>query len=363
MALHKSMAEALRLTRSGDLLEATAHIQEALGAGRSTSRPSPPFAEEADASVPQPMFLTASGWSGPEAAWRPAPQTGDIKEAGSFEERTFRCSQGQMAYWLYRPANAVQDAPLVVMLHGCTQSPQDFARGTGMNLLADELGFLVAYPAQSATANPQKCWNWFRPGDQQRDRGEPAQLAGITRQIIAENGVDPDRVYIAGLSAGGAAAAIMAAQYPDLYAAVGIHSGLACGAARDLPSALAAMQRGAAAPLGMRGQSFVPVIIIHGNRDATVNVANSGHIAAAATGAAADALEIRVEKGCSKSGRIYERTQSLNSTGAVMIERWTIEGLGHAWSGGQAAGSYTDPKGPDASRAMAEFFLAQSRSW
>ena len=361
MALNETMAEALRLTRSGNLMEATALLQAALGSGGT-------FSSKVAANVkpiwPERILLRAPGAVEPDPATRPAPQARQPDRDASFEERTCRTSQGPMIYWLYRPAKTAANPPLVVMLHGCTQSPQDFARGTGMNLLADELGFIVAYPQQSPSANPQRCWNWFRPGDQQRDRGEPAQLAGITRQIIADHGVDPDRVYIAGLSAGGAAAAIMAAQYPDLYAAVGIHSGLACGAARDLPSALAAMQRGGGAKrTGPGNQSFVPLITFHGDRDATVNEVNSRQIvAAAAASAAGKALTVRVEKGCSKSGRFYTRAQSVDSSGTALIEQWTIEGLGHAWSGGNGSGSYTDPGGPEASRAMIEFFLGRTRT-
>jgi len=360
MALNETMAEALRLTRSGNLMEATALLQAALGSGEPIS---PKSAANVRPIWPERALLGAPRAVGPDPAARPAPQARQPDRRASFEERTCRTSQGSMNYWLYRPANVAANAPLFVMLHGCTQSPQDFARGTGMNLLADERGFLVAYPQQNPAANPQKCWNWFRPGDQQRDRGEPAQLAAITRQIIADHGIDPERVYIAGLSAGGAAAAIMAAQYPDLYAAVGIHSGLACGSARDLPSALAAMQRGAGANRTESGNpSFVPLITFHGDRDATVSEVNSREIVAAAAAAAGKALTVRVEQGRSKSGRNYTRARSIDSSGTALIEQWTIDGLGHAWSGGNALGSYTDPSGPEASRAMMEFFLGLTRA-
>lgn len=360
MPLQKSMAEALRLTRSGNLLEATALIQTALGSATPLSPTTPKASGDVIPLVPERALLRAPGENEPRSPAKPTPQARETDARAKFEARTWRGGQGQMTYWLYRPAKAAANSPLVVMLHGCTQSPQDFARGTGMNMLADEQGFLVAYPQQSPAANPQKCWNWFRPGDQQRDRGEPAQLAGITHQIIADHAVDPDRVYIAGLSAGGATAAIMAEQYPDLFAAVGIHSGLACGAARDLPSALAAMQRGGA-PARHRPAShpFVPVITFHGNRDATVNEANSRQIVAAASATSPQALMVRAAKGCSKSGRFYAKAQHVDAQGTVMIEQWTIEGLGHAWSGGHASGSYTDPSGPDASRAMIEFFLTK----
>jgi poly(hydroxyalkanoate) depolymerase family esterase len=234
-----------------------------------------------------------------------------------------------------------------------------------MNTLAEEQSFLVAYPAQPASANAQKCWNWFNPGDQERDGGEPALIAGITRQIMRDYSVDSARIYVAGLSAGGAAAAIMGADYPDLYAAVGVHSGLACGAARDLPSAFAAMRRGAAGTL--RGPSSevmagdaartVPTIVFHADGDTTVHPSNSDHVLAQA-GTTAGKLTTTVEHGeVANGGRRFSRTLHADICGIAVLEQWTVHGGGHAWSGGSPEGSYTDPPGPDASRAMLRFFL------
>jgi poly(hydroxyalkanoate) depolymerase family esterase len=361
MALNSSMAEALRLTRSGNLMEATAMIQAALGAGDSVFTPPTGKAVGGLIDLLPDQGVWRAGAS-PEPRREATPSGVDSVDARArFEEQVYRGSEGSMSYRLYRPAQATAGMPLVVMLHGCTQSPEDFARGTGMNRLADEFGFLVAYPQQSQSANLQKCWNWFKPGDQQRDRGEPALLAGITRDVMATHDVDPSRVYVAGLSAGGAAAAIMAAEYPDIYAAVGIHSGLACGVARDLPSALAAMKRGGAAGTTRAKGRFVPVITFHGDRDATVHEVNSREIIAAASAAAGVPLDIRIQEGRSKSGRPFTQRSSVGPEGTVLIEQWTIGGSGHAWSGGDPAGSYTDPSGPEASREMVRFFLEQKR--
>jgi poly(hydroxyalkanoate) depolymerase family esterase len=290
-----------------------------------------------------------------------------IPDGARFETAIHAGAHGKRAFKLYVPSglHAGQPVPLVVMLHGCTQSPDDFAAGTQMNKLAEEQIFLVAYPAQPASANAQKCWNWFSPGDQERDSGEPALIAGITRQVMHDCAVDLARIYVAGLSAGGAAAAIMAATYPDLYAAIGVHSGLACGAARDLPSAFAAMRQGGAgtrrcssagATSSQIGRT-VPTIVFHADRDTTVHPDNSDYVLAQA-GATAGDLATTVERGqVPNGGRTFTRILHANDCGTAVLEQWTVHGGGHAWSGGSPEGSYTDPRGPDASREMLRFFL------
>jgi poly(hydroxyalkanoate) depolymerase family esterase len=303
-------------------------------------------------------------WTRPSPAPIPAP----LPDGAAFVTASFTNQAGTRSYKLYLPSGrAGERLPLVVMLHGCTQSPDDFAAGTRMNALAEEHGCLVAYPAQPAAANPSKCWNWFEPNDQQRGQGEPSLIAGITRQIIRDHSVDPSRVYVAGLSAGGAAAAILGATYSDLYAAIGVHSGLACGAASDLPSAFRAMRQGAA-PLERRagrvstnGEAarIVPTIVMHGDQDTTVHPRNGDEVIAQSR---APAIELRavVHRGQVPGGHAYSRAVYSDPAGRPLLEQWTIHGAGHAWAGGSPAGSYTDPRGPDAAREMLRFFLEHS---
>ncbi|MES2858618.1 MAG: PHB depolymerase family esterase, partial [Pseudomonadota bacterium] len=255
--------------------------------------------------------------------------------------------------------------PLLVMLHGCTQSPDDFAAGTRMNALADQHGLLVAYPAQSANANGSKCWNWFRPQDQSRGSGEPALIAGMTEQLLADVRADRSRVYVAGLSAGAAMAVVLGRTYPELYAAVGAHSGLPYAAAHDVGSALAAMKSGAQARRGAppaAAHRRVPTIVFHGDRDTTVSLANGALIVAQATGSVpAEVLETSQQAGTASGGRGYLRTEYRDASGKVLIEDWLVHGGGHAWMGGSTSGSYTDPQGPDASAEMLRFFLQHTR--
>jgi poly(hydroxyalkanoate) depolymerase family esterase len=428
---HADMLEAARFVQAGRLTEATALLQRLLGGGApapetASADPAgappagraprvidlaPETIEVTEQHRPAPPTTRALGTNGAAGSWPvggtaataqpplpealrgflerfdgggfeaglgglaepfPAPAPEPLPDGAKFLAGSYADQAGSRAYKLYVPSgHHGQALPLVVMLHGCTQSPDDFAAGTRMNLLAEEHTCLVAYPAQPSSANASKCWNWFSPGDQQRDRGEPSLIAGITRRIMADHPVDPARVYVAGLSAGGAAAAIMGAAYPDLYAAVGVHSGLAVGAASDLPSAFAAMRGGAAATAGGAARSpagrvpaegqrrIVPTIVFHGDRDTTVHPRNGDQVIAQARGTATAELQATatVQQGQAPGGRAYRRTLHADAGGRAVLEQWVVRGAGHAWSGGSLAGSYTDPQGPDASREMLRFFL------
>ena len=344
------MTEATRLTQAGDLRAATALIQSALGAAA-------PSATGAAAHTDQGEVIDVEArevWPAeqPESNRPAEPAVGEQFLAGSHTG-----AAGTRAYKLYVPPGyrQGQSLPLVLMLHGCSQDPDDFARGTGMNEAARAQGFFVLYPAQTQHANSSGCWNWFKHTHQRRGSGEPALLAGMTRQVMQQYGIDARRVYVAGLSAGGAMAAILGSCYPELFAAVGVHSGLPAGAASDLPSALAAMRSGAG-DIPAPALDSPPTIVFHGDRDATVHPRNGEQIAAARVGGAA------AQREHGSQGRAYTRDIYRDAQGRPRAEHWLVHGAGHAWSGGRAGGSYTDPQGPDASAEMLRFFFANPRA-
>ncbi len=360
---------ATRLVRGGKLMEATAAIQRALGIGAS---PGSPNADSETDAIEGSSRRVVGDARPARAAARALDKAGvaPSPERGRFVSHNYTNEAGTRAYKLYIPAGYDErPMPLVVMLHGCRQNPDDFAAGTRMNALADEHGLIVVYPAQANHANVSGCWNWFQSDDQHRDQGEPSLIAGITREVIATHHVDADRVYVAGLSAGGAMAAIMGTTYPDLYAATGVHSGLAYAAAQDLPSAFAAMRGDPVQRPSRRGRHssarFPRTIVFHGDSDTTVHPSNGHHVIAqgaapdektATRGNAASGAWVKVERG-EVRGRTYTRTAHLNGAGKTIMEHWVVHGAGHAWSGGSASGSFTDAKGPDASREMIRFFL------
>ena len=294
----------------------------------------------------------------------PATAPPDVPDGAQFIDGVYRNHAGTRSYKLYIPSSYHGQAmPLVVMLHGCTQNPDDFAAGTQMNALAEEKECFVVYPAQTQGANSSRCWNWFNALDQQRDQGEPSLIAGIAQQVIDEYPVNEREVFVAGLSAGGAMAVIVGTLYPDLFAAVGVHSGLPFASAQDLPSALAAMKGGAMPnPKRQAPAGGVPIIVFHGDRDTTVNLRNGDELIAQGVRSQAGGKAARAAStdGSVPNGHRYTRTTHSQADGSPLGEHWVIHGAGHAWSGGSNNGSYTDGKGPDASREMLRFFKTVS---
>jgi len=404
------MEGATRLTRAGKVKEATAAIQRALGFGAGAAAPAAgktpsawqPAAEsdgdviDVEARViDEPMVVDApigrplSGDTTEETepgVFNFAPMQTPVREApaaappsqadvdpGRFIDGSFTNAAGTRPYKLFVPSGSSSTPrPMVVMLHGCKQNPADFAAGTHMNEIAQSRGWIVLYPGQQKTANQMGCWNWFQEADQQRGRGEPSIIADMARQVATEQGADMSRIYVAGLSAGGAMAAIMATTYPELFAAAGIHSGLPHAAANDLVSALQAMKKGpsSASARAASGQErvVVPTIVFHGDRDTTVHPCNGEEVIARARFSSSQAAmasnsgRVESQHGQVPGGHAYTRKIHRDERGVCDAEHWVIHGAGHAWSGGSATGSYTDPKGPDASAEMLRFFEEHPRA-
>lgn len=356
--------KAAQLTRLVRRLDAVRRIRRVLGLADASAPQSQPSVAPAAEPVPAPRH--AAPIEVPVAP-RPVPST----RPASFTEHVFQFDDTAYAYRLYLPGTVDNGAlpppplPVVVLLHGCKQDAADFAQGTAMNALAEQKKCIVLYPEQLSTANPMRCWNWFEPTHQDKGSGEPAMIAALTRQVLQRHNADPARVYIAGLSAGGAMATLVAGLYPELFAALGVHSGVPTGAARDVLSALRAMRVGArrGAPADEKGGA-IPTIVFHGSADKTVHPDNGDQItdaALAALGATGLALEKiqRTEKSRADpdNRRSTHRTVYSTADGKSWVEHWSVESGPHAWSGGSTAGSFTDPQGPGASLAMLEFFL------
>jgi poly(hydroxyalkanoate) depolymerase family esterase len=366
-----AMGEALALVRKSNLAEATALLRKALS-GEEVSRRSDPEARlelppgstlAPPARRPLGEVLRALRARNPmlpdqvEAPEAPeAPPAHDFGER--FASRTYRGPAGSLNYRLYVPADhRERDLALLLMLHGCTQNPEDFALGTRMNDLADEFGLIVAYPHQPRRANASGCWNWFDRRHQNRGSGEPAKLAGLAQTLAREFGVRKERVFAAGLSAGGAMAEVLAATYSDVFDAVGVHSGLPYKSAVDVPSAFAAMKGSEAVDSlpEVANDGGCRKIVFHGGADATVHPANSERMLEQAQGGPKplerSALDWRTDV-----GRV-RRTILKNAEGRPVVEHWFVEDGGHAWFGGDRRGTYTQSVGLDASRVMVRFFL------
>jgi len=366
--IEQALAKAGLDTHSGPTQSVLETIRKALEAAR-IAQTAPARAADEDSNTIDVDARVVADEAQPEAA--PTERTATPSH-GRFLRLQYSGTGGKRAYKLYVPAHARgEPMPLVVMLHGCKQNADDFAAGTRINALADEQGFLVAYPEQSAKANGSNCWNWFEPRDQTRHGAEPSIIAGIVREIGEAHAVDERRVFVAGLSAGAAMAVILGETHPDVFAAVGVHSGLPYGAAHDVASAFAAMHGAVHAESGVHapartpsrqvpaGSRGVPTIVFHGDRDATVALKNGAAIAERASANLASEtgpLKSEVESHTAH-GRRCTRTAYVDEDGLPWVEQWTVHGAGHAWSGGSAAGSFADPQGPDASREMMRFFM------
>ncbi|WP_255298463.1 extracellular catalytic domain type 1 short-chain-length polyhydroxyalkanoate depolymerase [Brevibacillus dissolubilis] len=295
--------------------------------------------------------------------------------AGSFTAKTYN----GRTYKLYVPDGYVAGTPipLVVMLHGCTQDPDQFSAGTQMNALAETEKFLVMYPEQTSSANSNKCWNWFESAHQSRGSGEPALIAGMVDQVKSQYSVDANKVYVGGLSAGAGMSVIMGVTYPDVFAAVAVGAGLEYKAATSMTNAFTAMNSGGPDPINQGNLAYtamgaykrvVPVVVFHGTSDYTVYPVNGDQVIAqwaqtndrASDGADDNNIDATADatiNGSVSGGRTYkEYVYKDSASGLVIMKKYIVDGMGHAWSGGSTAGSYTDPQGPNATQLSWQFF-------
>lgn len=362
LRIHAAVGEALTRLRTSDVIGATKLLQRAPtssavhGANTQDSvqdrrRIETPSARGLEAVLDKLRRQRASFFRdrGPEAS---AVEEPDHTE--NFLSRIFRSAIGSLTYKLYVPAGcADRELALIMMLHGCTQNADDFARGTRMNALAEEFGLIVAYPLQPKTKNAQGCWNWFDERHQQRGAGEPALLAGLAQELATEFAIERSRIFAAGLSAGGAMVDVLSSTYPEVFSAVGIHSGLPNGAASNVMSAFAAMKGNGNATA--KPASTVRKIIFHGGSDGTVHPSNGKQVFDLARSTHSEPAEYQIDAVI--NGKRVTRSLIGQAQDHAIAEHWLIHGGGHAWSGGDHRGSYVDATGPDASREMVRFFL------
>ncbi len=300
-------------------------------------------------------------------------QPPNIEAPDSFQRVPIMVCGALHHYWLYVPPGAAAAAktsplmPLVLMLHGCSQEAAEFAAATEMNTAAASANALVLYPEQARGANPGGCWNWFEPANQQRGQGELGLMVAMLLDVMARHPVDAQRVYAAGISAGGAMAALLAREYPELFAAVGVHSGLRAGAADNVMAALSAMNNGAKVgtsetpPTHNSGAAQPALIVFHGENDSTVHPKNGAQLVQAALQTALgdkNAALHETQQGQSNAGQRFTRHLYRGSdSDKVLVEHWLLHNGGHAWSGGSAKVGQTDPKGVSATQEMLRFFL------
>ena len=386
---HDAMLQARELTLGGKLMEATLAIQQGLGiAPNKTAKSASAPVSAADGRVvdapqvyappmKQPFHTSAAEPDVEDVAFRefgfgeetaapaePADGAAPAAAPSTFNLESFQSGKHKYAYRVFVPSNPRPGLPVVVMLHGCKQDAKDFAAGTTMNAVAEREKFIVVYPEQLRQANSMGCWNWFEPAHQARGEGEPAMIAALASHVASLHRADPARIYIAGLSAGGAMAALAGKLYPEVFAAVGVHSGLAPGAARDVASAFTAMRAGPGKSAAVDAIGL-PVIVFQGSGDKTVAPVNAKVIAQeevaawARSGVHLSATQVDAP---SNGGRESGIVRWTDPAGKACVEVWTIQSAPHAWAGGDAAGSFTDPKGPSASQAMFRFFARHTNT-